>query len=184
MKVSRTDTCARIILETERLICRELVSDDASHIRTLLTDPDYIRFVGDRGLKTDNDAQAFIEERLQASYREFGFGFYLVIEKASGAPIGICGLAKRLVLEHVDVGYALLPVFRGRGYAFEATTAMMEHGRVVHGLSRIGAIISPGNVRSVNVVEKLGMAFEKMVRLSPEDDEIMLYLTSPVAEAE
>ncbi len=148
---------------------------DAEFILGLLNDPSFLRFIGDKGVRTLDDAQEYILNGPVASYERFGFGLYLTARKDDAAPIGICGLLKRDSLKDVDVGFAFLPQFWSKGYAFEAASAVIAHGRNVLGLKRIVAVTSPDNDLSIRLLEKLGMKFESMVRLSEESAEIRLF---------
>jgi RimJ/RimL family protein N-acetyltransferase len=109
------------------------------------------------------------------SYRRLGFGMYRTELKEGGTPIGICGLVQRASLKDVDIGFALFPQFWGKGYAQEAASAVLAFGRSVLGLRRIVAVTTHDNHDSISVLEKLGMRFEKMVRLSEDDVEICLF---------
>lgn len=163
------------VIETERLGLREVTEADAAFILELLNDPDFVRNVADRGLRTLEDARGFISERLAASYRAFGFGFWLVETKDSKESAGICGLVKRDALPGVDVGYAFLPQFRSKGYAYESASAVVRYARDVVGLERLYAIVNPDNAVSIRILEKLGMKFERMVRLADDEPEIKLF---------
>lgn len=105
-------------------------------------------------------------------YNRLGFGLYLTELKEDGVPIGICGLIKRDSLEDVDIGFAFLPKFWAKGYAYEAASAVMAYGKNVLGFKRIVAITSPDNDASGRLLEKLGMRFERMIRLSKDADEV------------
>lgn len=154
-----------IILETERLTLREITSADAEFFVEVLNDPEFIRFVADRGVRTTEDAANYIATKIRPSYAQFGFGFYIVELKQNAQPIGICGLVKRETLEHVDIGFSLLQRFCGNGYAYEAAAAIHAHGRSVLGLSKIVAVTAPDNASSAKLLEKLGLRFEKMIHL-------------------
>ena len=162
------------ILETERLILRQFSIDDAPFIFELLNEPSYIRNIGDRGVRTVEDARAYIMRVPITSYEQNRFGLYLVILKETGESIGMCGLIKRDALEDVDIGYAFLPRFWSKGYAVEAALAVKEYARDVIGLKRLVAITDPENQASIRVLEKIGLRFEKMVRLSEDDIELKL----------
>jgi len=164
-----------IILETDRLILRRLVPDDAAFILELLNDPGWLRFIGDRGVRTLDDARAYILKGPVVSYERHGFGLYLTARKVDNVPIGICGLLRRAALPDVEVGFALLPQFCGQGYALEAAAASLAHGRSQLGLKRIAAVTVPGNERSIRLLEKLGLRFEKMIQLSAGAPEIKLF---------
>lgn len=163
------------VIETERLKLREVNETDAAFVLELLNDPDFVRNVADRGVRTLEDSRRFIAERFVESYRRNGFGFWLVEPKGSDAPAGICGLVKRDALPGVDVGYAFLPPFRSKGYAYEAAAAVTAYARDVVGLKRLLAIVNPDNAASIRVLEKLGMRFERMVSLSPGEPEVKLF---------
>jgi len=164
------------VLETERLILRWLVMEDAEFIRKLLNEPSFIQNIGDRGVKTNADACRYILNGPVVSYDRFGFGLYLVALREAGTAIGICGLLKRDTLEDVDIGFAFLPMFWGKGYAYESAAAVMEYGRNVVGLKRIVAVTAPDNEGSIRVLRKLGMRFERMVRMSEDGKESRLFV--------
>jgi ribosomal-protein-alanine N-acetyltransferase len=164
-----------MILETNRLRLRRLSVDDAGFILKLLNQPSFIQNIGDRGVRTMEDARAYVLNGPVASYVKHGFGLWLVETKESGAHIGICGLLKREVLEDVDIGYALLPDFWSRGYALESASAVMSYAREELGLKRVVAVVNPKNQSSIRLLEKIGFEFEKMVRLSEDAPEIKLY---------
>ncbi|MCI0555438.1 MAG: GNAT family N-acetyltransferase [Anaerolineae bacterium] len=162
------------ILETERLVLRQFSVEDADFILKLLNEPSFIQNIGDRGVRTLEDARAYIMRVPIASYEKHGFGLYLVVLKESGESIGMCGLIKREELEDVDIGYAFLPKFWSKGYAVETALAVKDYARDVIGLKRLVAITDPENQGSIRVLEKIGLKFEKMIRLSDDDIELKL----------
>jgi ribosomal-protein-alanine N-acetyltransferase len=164
-----------MVLETNRLRLRRLSVDDAAFILKLLNEPSFIQNIGDRHVRTIEDARAYILNGPVASYEKHGFGLWLIETKESGARIGICGLLKREVLEDVDIGYALLPEFWSQGYALESATAVLAHAREVLRLKRVVAVVNPKNESSIRLLGKTGFAFEKMVKLSEDASEIKLY---------
>lgn len=161
--------------ETSRLILRQLTAEDAAFIFELVNDPDWLRYIGDRGVRTLDDARAYILRGPVASYERFGFGLYAVERKEAPGPIGLCGLMQRDVLDDVDIGVAFLPAYRALGYAHEAAAATLEYGRSALGLSRIVAIVSPENAASIRLLEKLGLRFERTIRLPDDPEEIFLF---------
>ncbi len=163
------------ILETERLLIRQLTFDDADFIIELLNDPSFIQNIGDRKVRNVEDARAYVLNGPVASYAKNGFGHSLVILKATGESIGMCGLIKRDALEDVDIGYAYLPRFWSKGYAIEAALAMKSNAKETVQLKRLVAIVDPANAGSIRVLEKLGMKFEKMIRLSQDEIELKLF---------
>ena len=165
------------VLETERLLLRQLSAEDAGFILELLNEPSFIRNIGDRGVMTIEGANAYIVNGPVASYAKNGFGLYLVKLKETDESIGMCGLIKRDTLEDVDIGYAFLPRFWSKGYAFESARAVKEYAKNTIGLNRIVAIVDPENGGSIRVLEKIGLQFEKMVRLSEDDIDLKLFGT-------
>lgn len=163
------------VLETERLILRRLTVEDGEFILELLNDPAWLRFIGDKGVRTLDDAREYILKSLVAMYERLGFGLYLTEIKGEGVPVGICGLVKRDSLEDVDIGFAFLPEFRGKGYAYEAASAVMAYGKRTFGLNHMVAITSPDNYGSAMLLEKLGFNFERMVKLSDDSAEVRLF---------
>lgn len=168
------------ILETERLILRRLTIDDADFILELLNEPAFIRNIGDRGVRNADDAQLYILSGPVASYGKYGFGLFGVERKESGEPIGICGLLKRDSLDDVDIGFAFLERFRGKGFATESAAAVMEYGRSTLGIRRIVAITSPDNEESIRVLSKIGLRFEKMIRMPNSIEDSRLFV--PIAQ--
>lgn len=162
-------------IDTERLLLRQFTTDDADFIIELLNDPSYIQNIGDRNIHTVEDAQTYILNGPIASYDKNGFGLCMVILKETSESIGMCGLIKRDTLKDVDLGYAFLPHFWGKGYAVEAAKAALEYGWQTVGLKRIVAITDPLNTASNHVLEKLGFVFEKIVKISADDIDLNLY---------
>jgi RimJ/RimL family protein N-acetyltransferase len=163
------------ILETDRLRLRRLSVDDAEFTLRLLNEPSFIQNIGDRGVRSIEDARAYILKGPVASYEKFGFGLWLIEEKGTGAPVGICGLLKRDVLEDVDIGYALLPEFWSRGYAFESASAVMSYARERLGSNRVLAVVNADNQSSIRLLEKMGFHYDRMIRLSDDAPEIKLF---------
>jgi RimJ/RimL family protein N-acetyltransferase len=168
------------VVETDRLILRRLTTEDAAFILDLLNQPSFLKFIGDRGVRTLDDAREYIVKGPIASYERYGFGLNLTLMKESGIPIGICGLVKRETLEDVDVGFAFLPQFWLKGYAFESASAVLAYGKNMLGLKRIVGVTTSDNCGSMRVLEKLGLRFERMVRLSEDGPELKLF--TPVAK--
>jgi len=164
-----------LILETPRLRVERFTLDDAEFILRLLNEPSFILNIADKGVRSLDDARAYLSDGPLAHYARHGFGLWRVSEREGGNPVGMCGLIKRDTLEDVDLGYALLPEFTGRGYAGEVARAVVEHARSRHSLGRLLAIVSPGNQRSIRLLEKLGFAFERTVCWPPDDEEVELY---------
>lgn len=140
-----------------------------------MNEPSWIRFIGNKGVRTIEDAGNYILNGPMEMYSRLGFGLYLVELKEEGESIGICGLIKRDFLEDVDIGFAFLPKFWGKGYAYESASAVMAYGKRAFGLNRLLAITSPDNYDSVRLLEKLGFNFESMIKLSDDSQEVRLF---------
>ena len=164
-----------IILETDRLILREFNTDDAAFILSLLNNPSWLQYIGDRNVKTMEDAHNYLLNGPMKSYHENGFGLSMVEIKESHIPIGMCGLIKRETLEHVDIGFALLPEYAGNGYAFEIASATMSYANNNLGLEDIVAITSADNEHSIRLLNKIGLGFEKMIKLAQDEENLMLF---------
>jgi RimJ/RimL family protein N-acetyltransferase len=166
--ISATLRCMQV-LQTQRLILRRMNPADAPFILRLVNEPSWLRFIGDKGVRNLDDACDYIRKGPMDMYQRHGFGLYVVELKADGVPIGTCGLIKRDALPDVDIGFAFLPQFWGRGYAYEAAAAVLEHGKTAFGLARIVAITSLDNDSSIRLLEKMGMAFERVLEITPND---------------
>lgn len=174
MRSSRLPNKAVTIKETDRLILREIDSaTDAEFIFELLNTPKFLKFIGDRGVRSIPDAAEFIDTKYRQSYLENGFGLYTMERKSDRTAIGMCGLVKRESLAGPDIGFALLPDFEGKGYGFEAAAATMDHARAL-GLSELFAITTPDNVGSVALLGKLGFT-EAGMMTSANADELRLF---------
>ena len=165
-----------LVLRTPRIVLRWFTAADAGFIVELLNDPGWKKFIGERGVHTEDDARAWIAERLVALYWSQGFGLWAMQRNSDGALLGICGLVKRDSLPGIDIGYALLPRFRGMGYVREAAAAAcLEYGVRVLGLECILAITRTGNTASIRVLESLGMKLERTEHLKGNDHESMVF---------
>ena len=163
-----------IVLETERLTLRRLTADNAAFILELVNEPAWLEFIGDKNVHTLDDARDYILKGPVEMYERLGFGLYLVQLK-QGTAIGMCGLIKRPSLNDIDIGFALLSRFSGHGYAYEAASAVMDYGKNVLGLSRIVAITNPTNQNSIKLLKKLGLQFEKRIKLADDAPEVALF---------
>jgi len=166
------------IIETERLILRQLTPDDDAFMLVLLNDPDWLRYIGDRGVRTLSEARQYIVNGPMASYEQFGYGLFLVVLKESETPVGICGLINREGLDDIDIGFAFMPQYTGKGFAFEAASATMAHGRDELGIDTIVAITSLDNHRSIKLLEKLGLKYKEIIKLSEDGPESKLFVST------
>jgi ribosomal-protein-alanine N-acetyltransferase len=163
-------------LATARLCVRELAADDAPFMLALLNEPSFLANIGDRGVRTLDDARGYLERGPLSSYRRHGFGLYLVELGADGTPIGICGMLRREELPDPDLGFAFLPAYWKQGYAYESAMAIRRHARETLGIRRLLAIVNPPNATSIRLLERLGFRFESNTRLGNEDRHVNLYV--------
>ena len=166
------------IFETERLLLRQFTLDDSPFILKLLNTDTWLRFIGDRKIKSLEDAKQYLINGPIKSYQTNGYGLSLVALKDSGEPIGMCGILKRDTLNAPDIGYALLPEYEGQGYAYEIAKATLTYALQTLCMPQILAITKGDNDRSVKLLHKLGFKFEKMLKLNPDDQELMLFAAS------
>lgn len=162
-------------LNTARLTLREFTAADAPFILRLLNEPSFIENIADRGVRTEQQAIAYLENGPLASYRQHGFGFWAVVANETGAVIGMCGLVKRPNLDDADLGYALLPEYFGQGNAFEACCACIAAAFHEFALPRLLAIVNPGNAPSRRLLEKLGFALQGMREVYPGEPALCIY---------
>jgi RimJ/RimL family protein N-acetyltransferase len=157
-----------MLLETERLRLRPFTFDDAQFVLTLLNEPSFLRYIGDKKVRTLEDARQYILNGPLASYERNGFGLYVAELNQSPAPIGMCGLLKRDDLPDPDIGFALLPDFWNQGFAFEAATTILADASERLHLERVLAITSLDNQSSITLLERLGFSFDKVIKISQE----------------
>lgn len=152
----------RLITETERLIIREMTTDDAAFVLELINTPKFHRYIADRGVRTVEAAKAYIEERFLANYRRHGYSMYAVCLK-DGTPIGNCGFVRRDTLPGPDIGFAFLPEYERQGYGFESSQELLRYGCEELGFTEVFAITSLDNDASVGLLEKLGFRFQDII---------------------
>ena len=162
-------------LETARLRLRRISLDDAELMREIWNDPAFVRHVGDRGVRTLEQACQAIKSGALKLYADYGYGPYAMELRSDGSSIGICGLFKRENLDHPDIGFSVLPDFCGKGYAGEAALAVLAHARDDLGIREMTAIVSPANAPSIGLIEKLGLSFTRMITMPGDDEAICLY---------
>ncbi len=174
------------ILETQRLILREVVETDAEFMLDLLNQPSFIKYIGDRGVRTPEQAVDFINTRYRKSYEDNGFGLWTVelkpefntltdVRVSAPESIGICGLVKRDTLPDPDIGFAFLPDYWGQGYAFEAAEATLEYAAEKLGIITVLAIATPDNISSEKLLIKIGLKDRGMIKLPHDDEELKLF---------
>lgn len=163
------------LLETERLKLRPVTVNDADLMLAIWNDPAFIRNVADRGVRTKEQARDAIANGAQKLFEDYGHGPCSMVLKSTGERIGICGLFRRDNLQDPDIGFSVLPDYRGKGYAGEAASEIVRYARDVFGVQNLTAIVSPANAASIGLIEKLGLTFERMVTMPGDDEAICLY---------
>jgi ribosomal-protein-alanine N-acetyltransferase len=164
-----------LLLETPRLRLRHISVEDAAFVFELMNEPAYLQYIGDRGIRTLEDARLYIAAKFIASYEQHSYGLYLVEAKTESLPIGISGFVKREVLAHPDIGFAFLQRFWSQGYAKESAVAVLEYGRTVLGFNCILGVTSPSNLKSIGLLKNIGLEFEKTIRLPGYSTESLLF---------
>lgn len=153
------------VLETERLLLREVAESDAAFVLALLNSPGFLENIGDRGVRTEDEARSYILDRMLASYRDHGFGMWVTVQKSDAEPVGLAGLVKRDGLDVPDVGYAFLEKAWGRGYAQEAAAAVLRQAVEVLGIPKLAAVTTLENFASMAVLRKIGFTYQGVIQL-------------------
>lgn len=164
-----------IIIETERLTLRRLNRDDAKFILDLLNQPSWLSFIGDKNVYNLNDAKKYIELAPMTMYERFGFGLFLVCDKKTSIPMGLCGLMKRDNLDDADIGYAFLPEFWQQGFALEAVKSVLKYAKNTHKLSRVLALSKSSNAASIKLLMKIGFNFDRDLKLLDDEENLQVY---------
>jgi len=155
------------VLSTERLVLRHLDFDDAPFVLELVNEPGWLQYIGDKGVRSLDDAKRYLQTGPLSSYERFGFGLYKIERREDHVSLGMCGLLKRDALEHPDIGFALRAEHAGRGYALEAASATLQHAKAL-GMDRLLAITTPKNHASQKLLRKLGFRFDKEITMGAE----------------
>ncbi|THB73440.1 MAG: N-acetyltransferase [Desulfobacteraceae bacterium] len=166
-------------IRTDRLIIDRLSLADAPYVFELVNDPDFIRFIGDKQVKSVKDAEQYLTQGALKSYDTFGFGMFRVRRLSDELPVGICGLIKRDYLPSVDLGYAFMADHRNHGYAAESCRAVLDFGINTLKLSKIAAIVQPDNTRSIDLLAKIGFRFNDMIQPPGDPARLELWSVTP-----
>ncbi len=164
-------------IETERLVLHPFTADDAAFVHRLVNEPSFLRYIGDRGVRSLDDARRYIADGPVDGYARHGHGLMRVVRKADGAAIGMCGVLRRDTLPDPDLGFSFLPEYWSQGYALESARAVLRHARAAPALGRILAITTVGNESSMRLLDRLGFRFERMITLGGE--ELRLFVSEP-----
>ena len=165
----------KYILKTERLALREFTTSDAEFIIQLLNSPGWLEFIGDRNVRNDEEAVNYLLNGPIKSYAENGFGLSMVETRGDKIPIGMCGIIKRSHMEHPDIGFAFLPGFTGKGFAYEIAKATMDYAKDVLNIPTVLAVTVPSNERSIKLLEKIGLIYKKSMTFPDDTEELMLF---------
>lgn len=165
------------VLQTERLLLQKAKLSDGQFFFDLLNSPTWIKFIGNRQVKSIDAAQQYIQQALIDSYQKHGFGLFKMVLKKEGIPIGLCGLVKRPTLDHADIGFAILPQYAGKGYTYEAAKATLDYAVSTLNLAPILAITTKDNVASKKLLEKIGLKLKELITFENGKTEFLLYST-------
>ncbi len=168
-----------IKIRTERLDLYEGNESHAEFIFRLLNSPPWIQFIGDRDIKNLDDAKDYIDRALMKSYKENGFGMYIVHNRAANVPMGLCGLLQRDELSHPDIGFAILPEYTKQGYTYEAARAVIEFSKENLGIDVVYGITGDENTKSKKLLEKLGLKYKHHFQFGNYEEESMLFSNKP-----
>lgn len=167
-----------MILETNRLLLRKFVLEDAPFILDLVNSEGWLRYIGDRNIKTIEQALEYLKKGPLSTYEKYGYGLSMVLRKEDQVPVGMCGILHRDWLLIPDIGFALLPEFQGKGYALEIVRAVLHFTEDNYGFDKIGAITLKENLKSIQLLEKLAFRFTKTVYSPGSTDQLLLYSRS------
>ena len=163
--------------ETERLFLKPTSVEDAEFIFELLNSPNWIKNIGDRNINSINDAKKYIQTKMLPQLTKLGYSVYTLILKQDNIKIGTCGFYDREGIKGIDIGFALLPEYERKGYAFDSTKKLMNVAFNEFGIKEISAITTEENISSKKLLQKLGFQLNGITKLSNDDDELLLYKT-------
>lgn len=164
------------LFESERCIIRPTNVEDVDFIFNLYNSPKWIANIGDRKLYTRDAALQYIKDKIALDFEKYGYGNYTIINKDSGAKMGICGIYNREGLDGADIGFALLPDYEGKGFAYECSKVVLDASKSIFNLEKIQGITLPSNKGSQKVLEKLGLRFKELIKIKGDSEELMLYV--------
>lgn len=161
-------------ITTNRLLIRKLTLDDAEFIFELLNQNSWKKYIGNKNIKTIEDAKQYLIDNPLKMYETHGFGLWCVTKLYSKQPLGVAGIIKRDTLPLIDIGFAFLDRFAGHGYAYEACESILKYTQAQFHSEQILAIVKPENSKSIKLLDKLGFIFKEQVHLNPADDQLNL----------
>jgi len=161
--------------ETERLFLKPTSVEDAEFIFELLNSPNWIKNIGDRNINSINDAKKYIQTKMLPQLTKLGYSVYTLILKQDNMKIGTCGFYDREGIKGIDIGFALLPEYEKKGYAFDSTRKLMNVALKEFGIKEISAITTEENISSKKLLQKLGFEPNGIIKLPNDDEELLLY---------
>ena len=161
--------------ESERLLIRPTSEEDSSLIYQVLNTPKFIKYVGDRKIRSVRDAEQYIQEKMLPQLKALGYSSYTLITKNEGVKIGVCGLYDRKGVDGIDIGFGLLPQYEGFGYAYESAGKLLHAAFQDFNLQEIKGITSKDNIASQKLLEKLGLRLVGVSQLLTEKQELLVY---------
>jgi RimJ/RimL family protein N-acetyltransferase len=161
--------------ETKRLLLKPTDDEDAAFLIELLNSPKWIQYIGDRNVKTLDDAKTYIAQKVTPQFQKLGFGNYTVIRKSDGIKLGTCGLYDREGLDGIDIGFAFLPQFEKMGYAFESANHLKNIAFEQFEIHKLSAITIKENIDSQNLIKKLGFKFMQIINIPNDEEDLLLY---------
>lgn len=164
-----------LIFETERLGLHKFTPDHAAFVLQLLNSPDYLKYIGDKGVRTEADARKYIMGGPMLAMEQYGYGFSVVYLKEQQLAIGGCGLINREGLTSPDIGFAFLPGFIGRGFGYEIAKATLDYAKLELHLPRVLGITLPENLPSIGLLKKIGLEYQRRLHLPGDKHELMLF---------
>lgn len=161
--------------ETDRLILKPFAVTDAAFILRLLNSPKWLQYIGDRKVYTEEDAANYIKVKVISQLERLGYGNNLVIRKEDNIPMGACGLYERPGFTLVDIGFAFMPEFEGKGYGYEAANRLLQAGKEEFAIQKVCAITIKENITSQKLLHKLGLQFIKNIFMEDDKEELMYF---------
>ncbi|MGB5236303.1 MAG: GNAT family N-acetyltransferase [Flavobacteriaceae bacterium] len=164
----------KILIETERLLLREITLDDKEALFKLHSDPGVQEYTGEPVVESIEAIEKAILTRIN-NYEKYGYGRWATYLKNGMQFVGWAGLAYLPEFDEIDLGYRLLPEYWGLGIATEASRAILNYGFDTLKLKKIIAIALKENKASIRVMEKVGMKFYKFAPYEPGSEDALWY---------
>lgn len=160
---------------TQRLHVRPITTNDAPFILELMNTPKWIQFIGDRNVRTVEEAENYIIEKVLVQFNKHGYSNNVILRKDDNVKLGTCGIYHREYREDPDIGFAFLPQYEGKGYAYEAANKLMHVAQQDYGLTELSGYTLEENAASRKLLERLGFSLKGLGNLPKSDDELLHY---------